>query len=122
MRRGNFLASVSSFVCVLCVVAAATPAARAQGQPRRAMAFSDLAAMHRLSEAQISSDGKMVVYTVATPDLEANRLERNLWLVPVEGGEPRQLTRSGRDMRPQWSPDSKRIAFLSGLPTGVRGS
>lgn len=98
---------------ICCALLLAPPAVRAQAQGKRAMAFSDLAAMKRLGEAQISPDGKTVAYTVATPDLEANRLERNIWLVAVEGGEPRQLTRSGRDMRPRWSPDSKRIAFLS---------
>ena len=82
-------------------------------QQKRAITFQDLAAMGRISEQAISPDGKWIAYTVATPSLPANRLERNLWLVPVAGGEARQLTRSGRDTRPQWSPDSKQIAFLS---------
>jgi len=69
--------------------------------------------MQRISEQQVSPDGKWVVYTVGTPNLAANRVERNLWLVAVAGSEARQLTRSGRDQRPQWSPDSKNIAFVS---------
>jgi dipeptidyl aminopeptidase/acylaminoacyl peptidase len=112
-RRIIHLFSVSGLV-ICCALLALPSTARAQAQGKRAMTFSDLAAMKRLSEAQISPDGKMVAYTVAAPDLEANRLERNIWVVLFEGGEPRQLTRSGRDTRPRWSPDSKRIAFLSG--------
>ena len=77
------------------------------------MTFQDLAAIGRVSEQRISPDGKWVAYTVATPSLPANRLERNLWLVAVAGGEARQLTTSGHDQRPAWSPDSKKIAFLS---------
>jgi dipeptidyl aminopeptidase/acylaminoacyl peptidase len=40
---------------------------------------------------------------------------RNLWLVPVGGGEPRQLTfaEKGSNERPRWAPDSKSIYFLS---------
>jgi dipeptidyl aminopeptidase/acylaminoacyl peptidase len=88
-------------------------AARAQEPQKRAITVDDLLAMHRISDPQISPDGKWVAYTVATPDKDANRLMRNIWLVPAAGGEPRQLTRSGRDQRARWSPDGKRIAFLS---------
>jgi dipeptidyl aminopeptidase/acylaminoacyl peptidase len=98
-------------------LAAAFVAQSGAAQQKRPITFDDLAAMHRLGEQQISPDGKWVVYTVATPNVEANRLERNLWLVPTAGGDAegsgRQLTRSGRDMRARWSPDSKNIAFIS---------
>lgn len=69
--------------------------------------------MHRVSEPQISPNGKWIAYTVATPDLEANRLSRTIWIVSVSGGESRQLTRGGSDLRPRWSPDGKKLAFLS---------
>ena len=91
--------------------------AGAGAQEKRPITFQDLAAMGRIGDQQISPDGKWVVYTVATPSLAANRLQRNLWLVAVSGGGPegsgRQLTTSGHDQRPMWSPDSKRIAFQS---------
>lgn len=85
----------------------------AEAQSKRAISFGDLVTMHRVAESQVSPDGKLVAYTVATPDWEANRLARDLWVVAVAGGEPKQLTRSGHDSGPRWSPDSKRIAFLS---------
>jgi dipeptidyl aminopeptidase/acylaminoacyl peptidase len=34
-------------------------------------------------------------------------------MAPVAGGESIQLTRTGKDSSPQWSPDGKTIAFLS---------
>ena len=69
--------------------------------------------MHRVAEPAVSPDGKWVVYTVATPDMDANRNASNIWLVSTESGAPVQLTQSGKDSSPVWSPDGKMIAFLS---------
>src|SRR6185437_15440918 len=80
---------------------------------KRAIRFDDMIAMHRLSDPQVSPDGKWVAYVVATPDMQANHSMSNIWIVPANGGEERQLTRSGSDSRPRWSPDGKQIAFLS---------
>ncbi|HKV04614.1 MAG TPA: S9 family peptidase [Candidatus Acidoferrales bacterium] len=90
-----------------------TLGASAQAPKKRAITFRDMISMHRLSEPQISPDGKWVAYSVATPNLEANRLSRDIWIVPVAGGESRQLTHDGSDERPRWSPDAKHVAFVS---------
>lgn len=72
------------------------------------------------SNAQLSPDGRHVVYVVTTPDWEANRYVSQLWLADVPDGEheggqlPRQLTFSDKSSRsPRWSPDGAHIAFLS---------
>jgi dipeptidyl aminopeptidase/acylaminoacyl peptidase len=86
---------------------------RAQETAKHAIAFQDLIRMHRVSEPQISPDGKWVAYTLSTPDLDANRSVSNIWLVPVSAGASMQLTQSGHDSSPTWSPDGKTLAFLS---------
>jgi dipeptidyl aminopeptidase/acylaminoacyl peptidase len=54
-----------------------------------------------------------VAYTVTTPDLDANRNQSNIWIVPTAGGESLQLTQSSHDSSPVWAPDGNTIAFLS---------
>ena len=105
MRTRTIGDAVAAWVLVAAIAATAPISLHAQQQRKRAITFQDLIAMHRLSDPQISPDGKWIAYSVSTPDLDANRSVRNIWIVSTEGGEPRQLTRAGTDMRPRWSPD-----------------
>ena len=95
--------------CALLTVLFAT-SAQAAGRPITA---NDLLALERLSEPQLSPDGTRAVYSVAVPDLQANRLARNIWLVSLKTGEARALTVTGRDGGARWAPDGRRIAFIS---------
>src|SRR6202162_2527158 len=103
---------------VLVAVLVAPFSLNAQTTKKRATAFQDLIPMHRLSEPQISPDGKWVAYTVATPNLETNNTSRDIWIVSVASGEPRQLTHSGSGTRPRWAPDGQNLAFISARAEG----
>ena len=93
------------------LAAAAVPAL---AQAKHALTFSDLMKVQRISDPQVSPDGKWIAYVVSTPDLEANKMVSHIWRITLAGGEPQQLTRGdASDSRPRWSPDSKSIAFIS---------
>ena len=107
--KGIFLRS--GLVCALVLAFGFEIAA--QETAKHPIAFDDMIKMHRVAEQQISPDAKWVAYTVATPDMDANRNVTNIWMVSTTGGAPQQLTQSGHDSSPVWSPDGKTIAFLS---------
>jgi dipeptidyl aminopeptidase/acylaminoacyl peptidase len=60
---------------------------------------------------KLSPDGQAVVICAERADWGQNIFRKDLWLYRDSGLT--QLTRSGRDSDPQWSPDGKWIAFLS---------
>ena len=88
--------------------------ANAQAPAKHPLAFDDLIKLHRISSPEMSPDGKWVAYGISTPDMEANRGVSNIWIVSTSGGDAIQLTQSGKDSAPSWSPDGKTLAFLSG--------
>src|SRR2546430_16174244 len=95
-----------AWAMVLCLVAAPASAQQAQ---KRAMTVDDLFKFKRVSDPQISPDGKWVVYTVATvEDVASNKVSSNLWLASTDGKTRKQLTTtSKKDRQPRWSPDGK---------------
>ncbi|HEV2177917.1 MAG TPA: S9 family peptidase [Terriglobia bacterium] len=83
-------------------------------QAKRAITFEDLMKVERISDPQVSPDGQWIAYVQTSVDLAANTQTGHIWVVPVAGGEPRQLTEgTGSDSRPRWSPDSHSLAFIS---------
>lgn len=66
------------------------------------------------TSARVSPDGSSVVIATERADWDQEIFRKELWLYRINGsGTIVQLTESGRDKEPQWSPDGKWIAFLS---------
>jgi dipeptidyl aminopeptidase/acylaminoacyl peptidase len=62
----------------------------------------------------ISPDGRYVAYTVSETNWEENSFETQIWMAMTATGERYQLTHAKKSSSdPRWSPDSKRLAFLS---------
>ena len=67
---------------------------------------------------RLSPDGNNVVIAIERPDWEQQIFRKDLWLYRTEAGSLIQLTQSGHDSSPQWSPDGQWIAFLAERKTG----
>jgi dipeptidyl aminopeptidase/acylaminoacyl peptidase len=66
---------------------------------------------------EISPDGNSVVVATERPDWDQNIFRGDLWLYEDGAKNLIQLTQSGHDSEPKWSPDGKWIAFLSDRKT-----
>ena len=69
--------------------------------------------MKRPGNPVVSPDGNWSVFAVTEYDVEGNTSSSNLFLMHNHTGELRQITFSGRDSGPAWSPDGIRLAFVS---------
>src|SRR5262245_36131803 len=84
-------------------------------QNKRPMTIDDLITTVRVSDPQLSPDGRRVLYTRTTTVQESGRRNSDIWLVPSDGSAPaRQLIGGDRtENTPRFTPDGKRIAFIS---------
>jgi len=86
----------------------------ANGADTHPFSVHDMLAMDRISDPQVSPDGKLIVFVRRTTDIEANKGRTDLWLVGVDGAALRRLTSDpAADNNPRWSPDGKTVWFLS---------
>ena len=93
------------------VAFAAPAAAAADPHP---FTVHDLLAMQRISDPQVSPDGKQVLFTLRTTDLDANAGRNDLWLVGSDGSGLRQLTtHKSSDFNGRWAADGRSVYFLS---------
>jgi dipeptidyl aminopeptidase/acylaminoacyl peptidase len=70
---------------------------------------------------KLSPDGHSIVIVTDRADWDQSIYRTELWLYRDDGrggGALSQLTQSGRNSAPQWSPDGRWIAFLSERSTG----
>jgi len=84
-------------------------------QGKKVMTFMDVMNMKRVGSPAISPDGKRVLYTVSVLDWEKSKNFTDIFLVPITGGEARQMTftEDKNENNLEWSMDGSFFAFLS---------
>lgn len=82
-------------------------------EEKRLITVEDLVKIKAIQDVKLSPDGQWIAYVVSTPNLMKNNYSANIYLARTTGGDPVQITFSGKDGSPRWSPDSTQLAFVS---------
>jgi dipeptidyl aminopeptidase/acylaminoacyl peptidase len=95
------------------IVVSCTLAVLAQNKPK--LTLDEFFNSVSFTAVEMSPDGSSVVIGTDRADWDQQIFRTDLWLYHDEGkgGSLIQLTQSGHDSEPKWSPDGKWIAFVS---------
>src|SRR5215510_2612454 len=87
--------------------------AAASAQTKRPMTPEDVVSLNRASDVQMSPDARRIAFVVSSWDRENDRFNSDIWLADEMRQVVRLTSHPKRDDSPRWSPDARRIAFLS---------
>ena len=76
----------------------------------------DLVRLKRISNPQVSPDGRVLAFVQRETDMDANKGRTSLWLLDLAdpAAEPQRATGvPANDSSPRWAPDSHTLYFLS---------
>jgi len=93
------------------LLASALP--RATAQEKEPFNPETMWEMKRPGNPVVSPDGAWAAFTVSDYDIEGNSSSSYIHMVNAETGELRQLTHTGKDSGPAWSPCGEKLAFVS---------
>ena len=78
------------------------------------MTFDDFAAVKAVADPQLSPDGRTVLYSVRTTDVEANRRAGNTFAMPLGATARAFPDDTTHAAEARWSPDGRRVAYTAG--------
>ena len=112
MRRSIRLISIISFIVIVISIFSQAETAKPK------LTLDEFFNSVSFPAVKVSPDGNSVVVATERADWEQHIFRKELWLYRTASGSLTQLTQSGHDSSPQWSPDGQWIAFLSERKAG----
>ena len=83
-------------------------------QTAKKFTYADVFQLEYASDPRISPNGKKIVYARNFMDIMKDRVRSNLWITDFDGADNRPLTTGNlNDYSPRWSPDGKKLLYLS---------
>jgi len=95
----------------MALLAAAATAAEA---PAHLFEGRDLFGLQWVTDPQIRPDGHAIAYVRLSYDIMSDRPRQSIWLADLDtGAQTPVVSGTGSHSSPRWSPDGKRLAFVS---------
>src|SRR3569832_768819 len=99
---------------VIALAVASSAGAAPTVSPSHVFEGKDIFSLQCVTDAQIRPDGHVVAYVRMSYDIMTDRARRSIWLVDTDTGAQTPLaTGPGSSSSPRWSPDGKRLAYIS---------
>jgi dipeptidyl aminopeptidase/acylaminoacyl peptidase len=109
------------FIVLAVLILTMSAVSEQAAQPVRLLDLDTFMEMESVGSPLISPDGRHILFTRSWVDKMSDQRRSNLWIVDPDGRRVRELTHGDwRDFAPVWSPDGKRIAFLSDRDKSVQ--
>lgn len=122
MKMHNRVVKSLALCATMMLVFAAAAATQDAPKEKRNITIDDFFRIKRVGGGQVSPDGKWVAYTISSSDLKDDKSDTQVWMVPLAGGEPMQMTnfKGSSASNAKWSPDGKYLSFTASRGEGAK--